>query len=242
MSTSPRAPSLQGNTLFLGDSLTVGLPPFVGVNGQKSILAEVSKTADWLLASLRGIEKLGALDGPGRPANVLVLIGTNDVGGSRTPSQIFDDITNVWSIARAHGARVVAMTLPPFKGWTNYASRFGALEQRRKDLNALILSSSIPDLVIRLDQLTASPSDPERLSSAYDSGDHLHLQKPAQGALIQTMSAGLPAPGQTPGQIPEPSPGKPGADLATTSGSSLLPYFMLGCVVLGGAIVLTRKH
>jgi lysophospholipase L1-like esterase len=238
MSTTPRAPSLQGNTLFLGDSLTVDLPPFVGVNGQKSILAEVSKTSDWLLASLRGIEKLGALDGPGRPANVIVLIGTNDVGGSRTTAQIFDDITNVWSIARAHGARVVAMTLPPFKGWQNYASRFPVLEQRRKDINTLISSSSIPDVVIRLDQLTASPSDPERLSPSYDSGDHLHLQKPAQGALIQTMAAGLPAQGQ----IPEPSPGSPAADLTTTSGKSLLPYFMLGFVALGGAFVLTRKR
>lgn len=238
MTTTPRAPNLQGNTLFLGDSMTVGLPPFVGVNGQKSILAEVSKTADWLLTSLRGIERQGALDGPGRPANVLVLIGTNDIGGSRTPGQIFDDVTNVWSIAKAHGARVVAMTLPPFKGWANYASRFGALEQRRKDLNTLIASSSIPDLVLRLDQLTADPADPERLSSVYDSGDHLHLQKPAQGALIQTMAAGL----GVPGQIPEPSPGTPGADRTTPPSGSLLPYFMLGFVALGGVIVLTRKH
>jgi hypothetical protein len=34
-------PSIQGSTLFLGDSITVGLPPFVAVNGPKTMIAEV---------------------------------------------------------------------------------------------------------------------------------------------------------------------------------------------------------
>jgi hypothetical protein len=240
MTTSARVPSLQGSTLFLGDSMTVGLPPFVGVNGQTTFLAEVNRTADWLLSGLRDIEKRGGLDGPQRPVNATVLIGANDVGGSRTPAQIFDDISNVWAILHAHGIRVIAMTLPPFKGWTNYASRYAAIEAKREALNALIASSTLPDLTIRLDQLTADASDPERLSRAYDSGDHLHPQKPALGALIQAAVAGA--------GLPEPSPPSPlaakipPADLATPTGSSLLPYVMLGFAALGGVFVLTRKR
>ena len=231
-------PRIQGNTLFLGDSITVGMPGFVGVDGQTSILAEGGKTADWLLGKLRGIEKLGALDGPDRPQNVVVLIGTNDVGGGRSIQAIFSDITAIWSIARDHGARVVAVTLPPFKGWANYGSRYGDINARRMALNALIVTSSIPDQTVLLDRLVADPADPERLAKSYDGGDHLHLQKPALAALLQAQivggGRGIPQPVSPvgPARIEPPTP----------AGGSLLSYLLVGLAAVSGIAVLTRKR
>lgn len=224
----------QGPTLFLGDSLTVNLPPFVSVNGPRSVMAEVGKTSDWLLGRMRALEKAGALDGPDRPVNVVVLIGTNDIGGSHTAEQIFSNASEVWSIAHAHGARVIAQTLPPVKGYAGFSSRYPEIQAKREAFNALVKASHIPDLVVPLDTLTADMDDPERLASRYDAGDHLHLQKPAHGALLTFTAQALPS-----AQLPTPSPSsKP---VGASGGGLVVPFFVLGCVAAGTAFVLTRK-
>jgi lysophospholipase L1-like esterase len=233
------AAPIPGNTLFLGDSITVNLAPFVQVAGEKQSLAEGGKTADWLLSKLRGLESAGGLDGSDRPVNVVVLIGTNDVGGGRTPSKIFADVSAIWSIARDHGARVIAMTVPPFKGYPGYAARYDEHEGKRRALNALIAASKIPHLLIRLDEgPVVQADDPERLTPEFDAGDHIHLKKNALASLIQARVTGA--------KLPEPLPSRPGLPKPippTTQTVSLLPYFMLGFVALApfGAVILTRK-
>jgi len=72
--------------------------------------------------------------GPGQPAytHVLVFGGVNDLysdlTAGRTPAKIEQDLTLMYQAAHAHGARVVALTVAPWGGFTRYfnASRSAA--------------------------------------------------------------------------------------------------------------------
>ncbi len=227
---------LQGTTLFLGDSITVNTHPFVQVNGQKQVMAEVGKTADWLLTRVRVMDKDGLLKGV---QNAVMLIGTNDVGGPRSAEAIWTDIRSTWEILRHSIPNLFAMTVPPFKGYKGYAGNFAAINDKRHRLNDLILAPSVlPKKVLRMDAKVTAPGDTESLALFYDDGDHLHLRKPALGALIQEEFGPLTVPlSPQPGPGPEPSPSPV---LAPTN---LVPYVVLGCIFVGvAAFTLTRKH
>ena len=166
-----------GNTVLLGDSITVGYAPSLVTTGWKRKIAEVSKTSDWLLTQARAAPQTfnGATD-------VVLLIGTNDIGYVPTATTA-KNIAMIVGLAKAGGARVFVMTLPPFKGWQNYASNYAAIEGRRQALNAAIRAAGYN--VIPLDTLLASPGDPQTILPAADSGDHLH---PRGGYLATTVA------------------------------------------------------
>lgn len=168
---------LRGATLFAGDSMTVGLAPFVQVDGVKSTVAASGRTADQLLEALKAFSDLGV------SKNVVVLAGANDIGGGQSAERIFATLTAIWNLAKAKGLRVYALTLPPVKGWSGFASNFDAIERKRQALNTLILASPVPDAILNMGVM-ADPDDPQRLSVAFDSGDHLHPRKDAMGALL----------------------------------------------------------
>ncbi len=180
---------LHGATLLAGDSMTVGLSPFVHIDGAKTTEAAVGRTAAQLLSAL---QTSNALDGT---SHVLVLIGANDIGGGRSIPDLFATVQAIWNLGHLHGARVVAMTLPPAKGWVGFAPNFPAVNQRRKALNHMILASGIPDQVIDLATLMADPGDPDAMAASYDSGDHLHPNKAAMGALLdRELASATPGP------------------------------------------------
>ena len=64
--------------------------------------------------------------GPGKPAytHVIVFGGVNDLysdlTAGRTPAKIEQDLTLIYQEARRHGARVVALTVAPWGGFTRY--------------------------------------------------------------------------------------------------------------------------
>ena len=72
--------------------------------------------------------------GPGKPAysHVIVFGGVNDLysdlTAGRTPAKIEQDLLLMYQTARQHGARVVAITVAPWGGFTRYfnASRSAA--------------------------------------------------------------------------------------------------------------------
>ena len=76
----------------------------------------------------------GDVFGPGKPAytHVIVFGGVNDLysdlTAGRTPALIERDLTFMYQDARRHGARVVAVTVAPWGGFTRYwnASRSAA--------------------------------------------------------------------------------------------------------------------
>jgi len=221
---------LTGNTLFAGDSMTVGLSPFVTVDGQKRTIAEVGRTSAGLLAALRAVSLAST-------KNLVVLIGANDIGGT-PPATTIANTRAIWALGRAAGAKVYAMTIPPNKGWSNFASNAAAIEARRKEVNAGLGDAFVKgeaDGLIDLSTLMADSQDPAKLASSFDSGDHLHPRKDAHGALLTRAFGGVsptPSPFGTP-DLPPPSPPSPGDSM---------PLLLL--VGVGGimAYLLTRKR
>lgn len=118
-----------------------------------------------------------------RVRTVLVLEGINDIGFTDfgfdcakpnlpvTAEQLIAGHRSLIRQAHAAGVRIVGVTLLPFKDAPYYSA---AGEQTRDALNAWIRSSGEYDAVVDLDRVMASPSDPDAINPAYDSGDHLH--------------------------------------------------------------------
>ncbi len=172
---------LSGDTVFIGDSITVGLPPFVFVAGNKSDIAKVGAGTAQILSMVRTGESVRALD---FQKNAVVLGGTNDIGAGLSAEAIFGNLAAIWKLCKAHGMRVVALTIPPAKGYSGFASNFQAINTKRKLVNAMILSSPLADSKIDLDAMLGDASDPDKLAARFDSGDHLHPNKAAMGGAL----------------------------------------------------------
>jgi len=230
---------LQGDTLFAGDSMTVNLPPFVKVDGVKRMVAKggIPASGNFVFPGL--LQMLQASEGQAALAaskNMVVLIGTNDIASGRSAETIFKTITDIWALGKARGVRVIALTIPPAKGYSGFASNFDAINAKRKNINASILASGIPDAVIDQDKLLGSPGDPDRLASAFDGGDHLHPRKDAHGAALTTALplaiTGVPLVPKTPSQ----------ALVVPTESFPWTMLFVLVGIGVGGTILLARKH
>lgn len=129
----------------------------------------------------------------------IVLEGVNDLGvltreAPATPAQhaaIVRQITAGFSqiVARAHthGIKVIGGTVMPFGGNTYYHPT-AENEADRQAVNAFIRTSGVFDAVIDFDRLMRDPAHPDRLSPAYDSGDHLHPSE----AGYRTMGEAVP--------------------------------------------------
>lgn len=225
---------LTGNTLFAGDSITVGLSPFVQVDGAKRTMAEVGRSSAGLVTALRGVSLATT-------KNLLVLIGTNDIGFV-PPNTTIANILECWKLGKAAGARVIGMTIPPVKGWPPFAATMPAVEARRQAVNLGLgqaFAQGAADGLIDLSKLLADPADPQKLAASFDSGDHLHPRKDAMGSLLTQATGGLP---------PLPPPGVSPVPLAQVAPSTLpSSSSTLGLILLVGAgatltYLLTRKR
>ncbi|MBB5938498.1 SGNH/GDSL hydrolase family protein [Streptomyces zagrosensis] len=124
---------------------------------------------------------------------VIVLEGINDIGLGGTPGGQIPDVSveqlitahrNVIRQAHAKGLKVIGATLVPFKGAGYYTERG---ETKRDALNEWIRTSRAYDAVIDLDHTLADPTDPDRLTPAYDSGDHLHPSDAGYHAMAEAI-------------------------------------------------------
>jgi lysophospholipase L1-like esterase len=175
-------PKIEGSTLFLGDSITVGVAGRKSLSGveKKESIAKKDETSHWLLKQVETLaktdpEKLKSFD------NAVMLIGTNDIGSSDDTATIFSRIEKIYKILKDHDVRIYACTIPPFKGYAGYKKRFEALNKKRKDINERIKASIFPykviDLAASVDEGgLADPEEPDRLLSAL-TGDNLHIHK-----------------------------------------------------------------
>jgi lysophospholipase L1-like esterase len=109
---------------------------------------------------------------------VIVLEGINDLGGVQTDEAAMPAADNaIWALdqiaqrAHAHGMRVVAGTLLPYRG-AGYFSAAG--EAARQAVNAWIRGSASFDGVADFDRALRDPAHPDALLPVYDHGDHLH--------------------------------------------------------------------
>lgn len=186
--------NIEGPTLFLGDSIMKGTPieANLQVNGQREIIAQENKTVDWLLKQL--FDQEGKLKNPemlGKMQNIVCLIGTNDIGGNRPVNELLADIQKIAKIKEKYPKlNIYICTIPPIKGYQNYDKDFKRINARRNQLNDLILSrAGNAYQVIQLHKLMAdNPNDSgnAKLGQSYDSVDHLHPQKNALAALLQS--------------------------------------------------------
>ena len=138
---------LSGNTLFVGDSITVGLSPFVEVDGRKDTVAKSGASTAQILNLLKLTES--ALDAK---RNMVVLGGTNDIGGGLSADAIFGNLKAIWAIGKTRGLRIIALTIPPAKGYVGFAGNFEAINAKRKQVNSLILQSGEATVDLRSEE------------------------------------------------------------------------------------------
>ena len=127
---------------------------------------------------------------------VLVLEGINDIGFTDfgfdcaqpnppvTAAQLIAGHRSLIHQAHAAGVRIIGATLLPYKDAAYYSA---AGEQTRDALNTWIRSSGEYDAVVDLDRAMASPSDPDAINPAYDSGDHLHPNAAGYHAMAEAV-------------------------------------------------------
>jgi lysophospholipase L1-like esterase len=149
----------------------------------------------------------------------IVLEGINDVGGLAREHPVdaaghralVNGITGAFvemaARAHAHGLRLYGGTVMPFVG-SDYHHPSSATEADRQAVNRFIRYSGTFDAVIDFDKATRDPAHPDRLSPAYDSGDHLHPGPAGYRAMAAAVPLGL--------LTGAPAPAGPGPALALT--------------------------
>ncbi|HZC68389.1 MAG TPA: SGNH/GDSL hydrolase family protein [Nitrospirales bacterium] len=103
-----------------------------------------------------------------RPAWVVTLGGTNDLGWNLQPVEIMRNLTTMYARAAKAGIRVVAVTVPSIRGFDDHIPR-------RHDLNVLIAGSCVRRGLPCVDLFTATAEPGTHWLAASYSNDGLHL-------------------------------------------------------------------
>ena len=122
---------------------------------------------------------------PSGVSTVVVYEGVNDLGGltrehPATPEEHSDLVARliggyqqIATRAHAHGMKAYIGTILPY-GCNSYYHPDAANEADRAAVNGWIRSQKLFEGVVDFDAVLRDPSHPDRLNSAYDSGDCLH--------------------------------------------------------------------
>lgn len=113
---------------------------------------------------------------------VVVLGGINDIQGGVSAENVIAGLRTVQLRCRNEGVQVLVGTLTPWRGWVNWTEE---REQQRQQVNAWI-RATFPD-AIDFDAAVRDPADPLRLRPEFDSGDHLHPNAAAFGAMARLV-------------------------------------------------------
>jgi lysophospholipase L1-like esterase len=119
-----------------------------------------------------------------RPDTVIVLGGVNDGAGRGT----IPNLRAIYQAARGQGARVVALTELP---WRGYARWLPAAQDRQDAARRWLLAGGdgLVDVVVDTHTALADPARPGYLDPRYDSGDHLHPNATGQRRIAQLVAA-----------------------------------------------------
>nr|WP_236678269.1 SGNH/GDSL hydrolase family protein [Streptomyces actinomycinicus] len=197
--------AVPGAVVALGDSITDGWQSTTDLNRRwTDYLARRLGTAG---TAVRGVANEGIsgnkilADGAGQAAlqrldrdvlaqpgvrTVFLFEGVNDLK-AHTGVTAADLIAGYLQIARrthAAGRCVVAATVGPFKGWSEWDP---AAEAVRQEVNRFLRSSAEIDAVTDFDRILRSPHDPERIQPFFDGGDHLHPNDKGMQALADAV-------------------------------------------------------
>lgn len=119
-------------------------------------------------------------------ADIVILGGINDMGERVPASWTIENLREVYRLARATGARVIAVTSLPWRGNLEWSAE----EQRDQDeINAWILSGADGLVDVSVDAFSALESEPDsdRLDPLYRQPDRLHLNAAGQQRLARTI-------------------------------------------------------
>ncbi len=150
--------------------------------------AMVNQMRRWFEASVMS-------DAPGTFTHVVVFGGVNDLysdeTAGRTTSKIEADLGAIYTGAKAQGARVVALTVAPWGGFTRYFTPHRA--ETTRELNAWILAErerGAVDVVIDAHALL-SCGDTDRLCPDYENArsDGLHFGRTGHEVLGAVLYA-----------------------------------------------------
>ncbi|MFI8228969.1 SGNH/GDSL hydrolase family protein [Streptomyces sp. NPDC085900] len=117
---------------------------------------------------------------------VFLFEGVNDIK-AHTGVTAQDLIAGYREIARrvhAAGKCVVAATVAPFKGWSEWDP---AGEAVRQEVNTYLRGSGDFDAVTDFDHILRSPYDPERMLPFFDGGDHIHPNDKGMQAMADAV-------------------------------------------------------
>jgi len=133
---------------------------------------------------------------------VIVLEGVNDLGMLTRDAPVteaaHDDLVarikaaylQMIAKAHSHGLKIYGGTITPFMGM-DYYHPDTLNEADRQAVNSWIRTSGAFDAVIDFDAALRDPARPDRLSPAYDSGDHLHPSSAGYKAMAEAMDLKL---------------------------------------------------
>ncbi len=125
---------------------------------------------------------------PGLDA-VLVFLGINDL--QQPPSQLDPAVLlaaygHLVRRARDHELKVLGATIGPFKGWIRYTDE---LEHVRQQINAVLRTGRVFDVLVDIDAALRDPADPARLRPDFNSGDGLHPNAAGARAIASALLA-----------------------------------------------------
>ncbi|MBM7857499.1 GDSL-type esterase/lipase family protein [Lentzea nigeriaca] len=113
---------------------------------------------------------------------VVLLGGINDIQDDVSAESVIAGIRTIQLRCRNEGVQLLVSTLTPWRGWVNWTEE---RERQRRRTNDWI-RATFPD-AIDFDAALRDPADPLRLRPEFDSGDHLHPNGAAFGAMARLV-------------------------------------------------------
>jgi len=108
-----------------------------------------------------------------------------------TIGQILQAYRQLIDRGHALGLTAYGPTLNPVEGYPFPGLWTAELEQKRQEINRWIRRSGAFDAVIDFDQVLRDPTNPARLRSSYDSGDHVHPNDLGYQAMADAIDVSL---------------------------------------------------
>ena len=108
---------------------------------------------EYLEGGKSGIPPLGDVVKKYNPQIAVIMLGTNDINGGRTPAQYKADMTKIVDLVIANGTIPIVSTLPPIKGKDEAVKAFNAV------LAELVKEKKIPVIDFGGEVLKRRPTD-----------------------------------------------------------------------------------
>lgn len=124
--------------------------------------------------------------------DVIVMEGTNDIGGAAVPSAdaVIAGLDHIVRRLQAAGLNVLLGTIPPAGGFTGGGHGSPEAIAERNRVNEWVRTRPHGAHVVDFHQALRDPANPDRLLPAYDSGDHLHPNLAGYRVMADTVELG----------------------------------------------------